>query len=966
MKSKTLLFFLFMILVSNLRAADNEKLYASDSDDGSITLTATAGDGYVTLDWSTTDIDIRNIQIYRDTDSDADGRTRIGTADSDDTSYTDSDVSNGTTYYYWVKIIDTDLNSYNSDAVEATPEEAEASITLSAEEGDGSVVLSWSIENIDDISSIQVYRDTDSDPSGRTRIGYAGTSDTSYTDSDVTNGTTYYYWIKIIDGDSNTYNSDAVEATPTSIDDGTITATATEGNGFVYLGWSADDLDIRNIQIMRNTNSTTSGRTRIGIAGTDETSYTDSDVSNGTTYYYWVKIVDTDLEKHNSAAIEATPSSDGVAAANLTKHGSGSSSQSVTIGNAITGFYYSWDNATSVSVTGMPSGITTSIDTDEQTVTFSGTPTETGEFDYTVTTTGGYSNASAGGTITVSESNNSDATDAPAFPGAEGFGRYTTGGRGGEVIYVTNLNDSGTGSLRAAVTTSGARIIMFKVSGIIELESTLTVSEDDVTIAGQSAPGDGICIKNYSMAVSADNVIIRYIRCRMGDEDQTEDDALRGRYLENVIIDHCSMSWSTDECSSFYNNSNFTMQWCILSESLRNSVHDKGTHGYGGIWGGQGASFHHNLLAHHDSRNPRFCGSRYTGDPDSELCDLRNNVIYNWGGNSGYGAEGGSYNIVNNYYKPGPATNDGVSDRIFSPNDDDGTNTNEEGVWGEFYVNGNYMYGSSTVTNDNWEGIDLNPQDDDDDTEKDDIKSDSAFDYGDITTQTASVAYSAVLNYAGASLERDEVDERIVKETKNGTNTYEGSNGSENGLIDSQDDVGGWPDYDSDSAPTDSDGDGMPDSWESANGLDSDDDSDGPEYDLSNYYTNIEVYLNSLVADITEDQNDDGTANYTENDNTSYSTSSSSSLISISDEEEDSNFDLTSEVSIYPNPVNNILYIKKGSGIASVYNMIGDLIYQNVIDSDEYTIDMSSYPNGIYLLIVNGENGNIKQSVVKK
>ncbi len=472
--------------------------------------------------------------------------------------------------------------------------------------------------------------------------------------------------------------------------------------------------------------------------------------------------------------------------------------------------------------------------------------------------------------ITISPNFKALAAETPAFPGAEGFGRYTTGGRGGEIIYVTNLDDDGDGSLREAIETDGARIIMFKVSGIIELESTLNISNGDVTIAGQSAPGDGICIKNYSVSVSADNVIIRYMRFRMGDEEETEDDALRGRYYSNIIIDHCSMSWSTDECSSFYNNSEFTMQWCVLSESLRESVHDKGTHGYGGIWGGQGASFHHNLLAHHDSRNPRMCGSRYTGEPDLELVDMRNNVIYNWGGNSGYGAEGGNYNLVNNYYKPGPATESGVDDRIFSPNDDDGSNTNEEGVWGTFYVDGNYMYGSSTVTSDNWEGIDLNPQSSSDNTTKDDIKSSTSFDYGDITTHTASNAYSAVLEYVGASLVRDEIDERIVDETENGTYTYEGSNGSTNGLIDSQSDVGGWPTYSSSTAPTDSDEDGIPDSWESSYGLDSDDASDGSSYSLSSYYTNVEVYLNSLVADITEAQNADGTANYTEDDDVEY------------------------------------------------------------------------------------------------
>lgn len=439
----------------------------------------------------------------------------------------------------------------------------------------------------------------------------------------------------------------------------------------------------------------------------------------------------------------------------------------------------------------------------------------------------------------------------PAFPGAEGYGRYVTGGRGGEVYKVTNLKDDGSaGSLRWAINKSGARTIVFDVSGIIELTSNLNIKNGDLTIAGQTAPGDGICLKDYTVQVSADNVIIRFMRFRLGDETATENDAIWGRNRSNIIIDHCSMSWSTDECASFYDNTNFTMQWCLLSESLRVSVHGKGTHGYGGIWGGKGASFHHNVLAHHDSRNPRFCGSRYSNQANLEKIDFRNNVIYNWGSNSGYAGEGGSYNMVNNYYKFGPATKSNVRSRIFQPWPDGGGNSQQAGITGLFYVDGNYVYGNVNVTQDNWQGI--HPSSGSVNT----FRSDTEFDFPFTTTHTAANAFDKVLTYAGASLSRDPLDSRIMDEIRKGNYTYTGSKGNTKGIIDSQEDVGGWPEYVSGSAPLDSDNDGIPDDWEDILGLDPTDPSDAKTKNREGY-TMLEVYLNTLVSRIVNNQNAD-------------------------------------------------------------------------------------------------------------
>jgi hypothetical protein len=431
----------------------------------------------------------------------------------------------------------------------------------------------------------------------------------------------------------------------------------------------------------------------------------------------------------------------------------------------------------------------------------------------------------------------------PAFPGAEGFGAMTTGGRGGSVIEVTNLNDSGEGSLRAAIQASGARTVVFRISGTIALQSRLSIKNNNITIAGQTAPGDGICLKNYTLTIDADNVIIRYIRSRLGDVDNVQDDAINGRRHRNIILDHCSMSWSVDECGSFYDNQDFTMQWCLLSESLYESVHDKGRHGYGGIWGGQGATFHHNLLAHHSSRNPRFCGSRYSNQPDLEKIDHRNNVIYNWGGNSCYGAEGGSYNMVDNYYKYGPATSSGVRDRIIHPDADDGTNSQPAGVRGKFYITGNYVWRSSLVTENNWNGVDGL-----DAATKEAVRLDEPVVAPAITDQNAEVAFEHVLADVGAVLPaRDPLDRRIIRETMTGTATYGGVYGAHKGIIDTQTTVGGWPVLNSTTAPVDTDHDGMPDGWEDSMGLDKNDAADRNGDKNGNGYTDLEDYLNNLA-----------------------------------------------------------------------------------------------------------------------
>lgn len=484
---------------------------------------------------------------------------------------------------------------------------------------------------------------------------------------------------------------------------------------------------------------------------------------------------------------------------------------------------------------------------------------------------------------------------APAFPGAEGHGRYVTGGRGGKIVHVTNLNDSGTGSLRAAVNGSDKKIVVFDVGGVIALKSDLKIGAN-TTIAGQTAPAPGITVRYYTIRPDASNIIVRFIRFRRGQEKDVNDgaDAIWTRHQTGQIYDHCSFSWSIDEVASFYDNNNFTMQWCTLAESLNNAGHGKGAHGYGGIWGGKLASFHHNLIAHVNNRSPRFNGARYdwTGYTSnklysqykwanavqSEIVDFRNCIIYNCGNGCYGGPGGGRINIVNNYYKSGPAastdrvTNISIGNSTSSSDNSkywnmtslyyikgNQVNSNANRDWtginydsGVFTINGerytldtNHYYGNDVTYTKNSAGQDCVR-----------IRLENQTDAGEVTTHSALKAYEKVLNFAGASLNRDDVDTRYAKETREGTATYSGSVTKKKGRIDLVSDVQGYTEanFGTGSRPAgyDTDNDGIPDEWEKANGLNPNNASDALSFtlDKKNWYSNIEVYLNSLVQDI--------------------------------------------------------------------------------------------------------------------
>lgn len=515
---------------------------------------------------------------------------------------------------------------------------------------------------------------------------------------------------------------------------------------------------------------------------------------------------------------------------------------------------------------------------------------------------------------------------APAFPGAEGHGRYVTGGRGGKVIHVTNLNDSGTGSFREAVK-SGNRIIVFDVAGVIALKSDLKIG-DNITILGQTAPSPGITLRYYTVQPGNNN-IIRFLRIRRGEEKNINDgaDATWQRNKTGIIFDHCSFSWSIDEVASFYDNNNFTMQWCTVAESLTNLGHSKGAHGYGGIWGGKLASFHHNFVGHLMNRGPRFNGARYgwtgyTSNKDydtykwenpvqAENVDFRNCVMYNAQGTCYGGPGGGQINIVNNYYKAGPShslsstTQNGIKVDVSNGKERGNqeritlitvsTSSNSDKDHPEFYemtsryfINGNTTETTkeSVTKNKDWKGVSYDKgtytyngeiySADKKNLYGDavehktingvscvKIKMDAPAPTGEVTTHSAAESFSKVLSYSGASLYRDEIDARYMEEAKTGTAKYKGSITKSPGIIDKVADVNGYTEANfgtaSRPADFDTDKDGIPDAWELANGLNPNDGSDALTYSLDGkgYYTNVEVYANSLVEDIMKQGNAD-------------------------------------------------------------------------------------------------------------
>ena len=425
-----------------------------------------------------------------------------------------------------------------------------------------------------------------------------------------------------------------------------------------------------------------------------------------------------------------------------------------------------------------------------------------------------------------------------AFPEAEGYGRFAIGGRGGKVYEVTTLNDAGPGSLREAVEASGPRTVVFRVGGVIALKSKLVVHNPYLTVAGQTAPGDGICVANYTFGLlGTHDVIIRHVRIRVGDESGVTQDGCGARSCDHCIFDHCSISWSIDEGFSSREGHNITVQRCLIAEALNEANHAKYEpgkgHSFAGSISGDIGSFHHNLLAHCAGRNWSLAGGLdRTGQHLAGRLDIRNNVVYNWAHRT---TDGGvlELNFVNNYYLPGPAT------RVYSLMKPDPGDP-ERGM--RTYMDGNIMDGKADYNADNWKAY-IGPA-----AGMAKVKSDKPLFEPFVKTQTAKEAFESVLADVGATRpKQDAIDKRVIADVRKKTSTFTGIQGKLPGIIDTPPDAGGLPEYKSAAPPADSDHDGIPDAWERAHGLDPKAAADGAPYGADGY-TNLERYLNELAS----------------------------------------------------------------------------------------------------------------------
>lgn len=412
----------------------------------------------------------------------------------------------------------------------------------------------------------------------------------------------------------------------------------------------------------------------------------------------------------------------------------------------------------------------------------------------------------------------------PSFPGAEGFGATTPGGRGGRVILVTNLEDAGPGSLRAACEAEGPRIVVFRVGGVIELQSDIRVTNPYLTIAGQTAPGGGICLKSYSLYIrDTHDVVVRHLRVRPGDVSGKAVDAITVYLSQRVVLDHCSTSWAIDEVLSATMSQDVTVQWCMITESLHDSVHPKGPHGMGSLFaynGEGGISVHHCVYAHHNARSPRPGGMK---DMPGFTLDFRNNVIYNWGNWCGYNDTlPQKITYVGNHLRPGPSTAEKVLRTAFLI----------DGVANSFYAADNIMDGYPEATADNWLMMRFSKN-----VTREAVDAGAPHPAPPITMTPTRDLLAVLVEGCGATLpRRDAVDARVLDEICSGRGR----------IINSQTEVGGWPDYAAGEAPPDADEDGMPDPWETARGLNPNDPADASEDADGDGYTNIEAYINGL------------------------------------------------------------------------------------------------------------------------